>query len=197
MKLYGVINLAAAPTLSYFLMVNLMHRGFFSIIFSHGKSDAQGVLIAFREAIKYKIVSKHIDNDGRYIILNVLIDNNPVVLVNYYASNDEAEQVKILEELNRISDALDSHEDTKYIWGGDFNMILNTYLDADGGSPALKIKSVAKLLSMMSDNNLCDIFHIRNPETRRYIWRRKTRFKQRRLDFFSSFRQYSRERTFS
>ena len=74
-------------------------------------------------------------------------------------------------------------------------MILNTHLYAEGGSPAIKIKSAAKLLSMMSDNDLCDIFCIRNPETRRYIWRRKTPFKQRRLDFFSSFRQYSRECT--
>ena len=49
-KLYGLINLAATP---------------------NGNSDARGILIAFREAMKYKIVSKHIDNDGRYIILNV------------------------------------------------------------------------------------------------------------------------------
>ena len=84
-----------------------------SIIFYHGKSDARGVLIAFREAWKYKIASKHIDNDGRYIILNVLIDNNPIVLVNYYAPNNEAEQVKILEELNRIFDTFDNH-DTEY-----------------------------------------------------------------------------------
>ena len=144
-----------------------------SIIFSHGKSDARGVLIAFREAIKYKIVSKLIDNDGRYIILNVLKDNDPIVLGNYHALNNEAEQVKILEELNRIFDTLGNHEDTKYIWGEDFNMILNTYLDAEGGSPAIKIKSAAKLLSMMSDNDLCDIFRIRNPETRRNTWRRK------------------------
>ena len=87
MKLYGLINLAAAPT-------------------------PRGVLVAFREAMKYKIVSKHIDNDGRHIILNVLIDNNPIVLVNYYAPNNEAEQVKILEELNRIFDTFDNHEDT-------------------------------------------------------------------------------------
>ena len=155
-----------------------------SITFSHGKSDARGVLIAFREEMKYKIVSKHIDNDGRYIILNVLIDNNHIGLVNYHAPNNEAEQVKILEELNHIFDTFDNHEDTKYIWGADFNMILNTHLDADGGSPAIKIKSTAKLLSMTSDNDLCDIFHIRNPETRRYTWRRKTPFKQRRSDFF-------------
>ena len=90
--------------------------------------------------MKYKIVSKHIDNDSRYIILNVLIDNNPIVLVTYYPPNNEAEQVKILEEFNHIFDTFDNHEDTKYIWGGDFNMILNTHLNADGGSPAIKIK---------------------------------------------------------
>ena len=63
-------------------------------------------------------------------------------------------------------------------------MILNTHLDADGGSPTIKIKSAAKLLSVMSDNDLCDIFRIRNPETQRYTRRRKPPFKQRRLDFF-------------
>ena len=155
-----------------------------SIMFPHGKSNARGVLIAFREAIKYKIVSKHIDNDGKYIILKVLIDNNPIVLVDYYTPNNETEQLKILEELNLIFDTLDNHEDTKYIWEGNFNMIFDTYLDADGGSPAIKFKSAAKLLSMMSDNDLCDIFRIRNPETRRYTWRWKTPFEQRRVDFF-------------
>ena len=37
---------------------------------------------------------------------------------------------------------------------------------------------------MMSENDLCDIFRGRNPDTRRFSWRRKTPFKQRRLDFF-------------
>ena len=37
----------------------------------------------------------------------------------------------------------------------------------------------------MSENDLCDIYRIRNPETKRFTWRRKTPFKQRRLDYFS------------
>ena len=78
------------------------------------------------------------------------------------------EQVKIFEELNHIFDTSDNHEDIKYIWGGDFNMIFNLYLDAEGGSPAIKIKSAAKPLLVMSDKDLCDISRIRNPETRCY-----------------------------
>ena len=37
---------------------------------------------------------------------------------------------------------------------------------------------------MMSENDLCDIYRIRNPEAKRFTWRRKTPFKQRRLDYF-------------
>ena len=52
-----------------------------SVIFSHGKSDARGVLDAFREAVDYKINSQHVDTNGRYIVLNLLIDGSPVILV--------------------------------------------------------------------------------------------------------------------
>ena len=52
-----------------------------SVIFSHGKSDARGVLVAFHEAVNYKIISQHVVNSGKYIVLNLLIDSSPVILV--------------------------------------------------------------------------------------------------------------------
>ena len=55
-----------------------------------------------------------------------------------------------------------------FIWGGDFNMIFDTTLDADRGFPKPKINYLSKLLSMMSENDLCDIFRGRNPNTRRF-----------------------------
>ena len=63
-------------------------------------------------------------------------------------------------------------------------MIFDIDLDADGGSPKLYIKSVSKLLSVMSEIDLCDIYRVRNPDSRLFTWRRKSPFKQRRLDFF-------------
>ena len=36
----------------------------------------------------------------------------------------------------------------------------------------------------MTENDLCDIFRIRNPQERRFTWRNKNPFKQQRLDFF-------------
>ena len=37
---------------------------------------------------------------------------------------------------------------------------------------------------MMAENDLCDIYRIRNPEIKRFTSYRKTLFKQRRLDNF-------------
>ena len=36
----------------------------------------------------------------------------------------------------------------------------------------------------MSENDLCDIYRLRFPYEKRFTWRRKTPFKQRRLDYF-------------
>ena len=108
------------------------------------------------------------DKNARYIVLDMLIDNNSVILVNYYAPNVEPEQLKVLDELAHIFNQLQTSENTTIIWGGDFNLFFDVHLDAEGGSPKLKIKSLSKLLSMMSENDLCDIYRIRNPEAKRF-----------------------------
>ena len=107
-----------------------------------------------------------------------------MVLINYYAPNEEKDQLKVLDDLNHILDNTDISEDTVLVWGGGFNLIFDIGLDADGGSPKLKLKSICKVSSIMSENDLCDIYKIRNPETKRFTWRRKTPFKQRRFDYF-------------
>ena len=155
-----------------------------SVFFSHGKSDARGILIAVREGIKYKVIEKYIDKEGRYIVLNMMLNSSPVVLFNYYAPNQEPEQLKVLERLTHILDQLDIAQNTTFMWGGDFNMMFDIDLDADGGSPKLYIESVSKLLSVMSEIDLCDIHRVKKPDSKRFTWRRKSSFKQRRLDFF-------------
>ena len=81
-------------------------------------------------------------------------------------------------------DLLDPDQDTQIIWGGNFNVIFDTNLDADEGNPQLKLNSVSKLLNMMAENDMCDIYRVRHPFSKRYTWRQKTPLKQRRLDYF-------------
>ncbi len=45
------------------------------IVFSHGTSNSRGVAILFSEEYTGKIVKKYCDGDGRFIILDILLDN--------------------------------------------------------------------------------------------------------------------------
>ena len=123
-----------------------------AIRFSHGTSRSTGVFIAFREHLNYKILEEY--------------GNMPIVLVNYYAPNAENEQVKILIQIKNIVDNLEISQDISVILDGDFNLFFEKSLDTDGGNPSVKIKSLSKLQEIMTENDVCDIFRIRNPEER-------------------------------
>ena len=64
------------------------------------------------------------DKNGRYIVLDVLMDDNPIILVNYCAPNIESDKFKVLNELTHIFDQLRISENTTFIWGEDFNLFL-------------------------------------------------------------------------
>ena len=57
-------------------------------------------------------------------------------------------------------------------------------LDADGDSPKLKLKAVSKRLSVMSENDLCDIYRVAIQIRCALLAVEKTPFRQRRLDLF-------------
>ena len=59
------------------------------MVFSRRTSDSKGVLIAFREASNYKVINQYVDDGGRFIVLSTLVENSPVVLINYYTPDEE------------------------------------------------------------------------------------------------------------
>ena len=48
-----------------------------SIIFSHGTTSSKEVLIAFSEGLEFNITKEFTDQNGRYIVLQVDIQENP------------------------------------------------------------------------------------------------------------------------
>ena len=118
------------------------------------------------------------------MILHVCIQGLPVILVDYYAPNGEKEQVEVLTQVKEFLSKIEYDQNTDLIWGGEFNVIFDKSLDADGGNPTLRIQSLTKIHMLMTENELCDIFQLRHPGEPRFTWRRKNPFKQRRLDCF-------------
>ena len=127
------------------------------------------------------------DKNGRYLILKAIIQNKPIVLVNYYTPDDEGSQINTLSVMNEIINQLLLDLDTAIVWDGDFSLIFDTNLNANGSKPQLKVNSLSKLLSITEENDLCDIFRVRCPNEKHFTSRRKNPFKQRQLDcFFTS-----------
>ena len=93
-------------------------------------------------------------------------------------------QVQTLSEISDIIDKMELEQDLTTLWGGDFNLFFDSFLDADGRKPQLKMNYLNKLLSIMSERDLCDLFRVRHPDTRRFTWRHKNSFLQRRLHYF-------------
>ena len=55
------------------------------IILSHGSNHNRGVLILISEQLEYEIKNTIIDDEGRYILLEMTIQESPFLLLNLYA----------------------------------------------------------------------------------------------------------------
>ena len=64
--------------------------------FSHGSCHSKGTMILVKEHLDFKLISSKIDPLGRYIFLEVEIQDSPFVLLNIYAPNKCAEQCDFL-----------------------------------------------------------------------------------------------------
>ena len=151
--------------------------------FSHETTISCGVMIGYLGSNKVNRIKN--DNQGRILIVDADINEETFVLINVYNANTETEQIKTIYELDQLlSDFLDSNKNI--ILAGDFNLFFDPSLEGSGGKPALKKKkSISKLLHIFEQNNLVDIWRIRNPSLKRYTFRKNhfSGFIQRRLDY--------------
>ena len=68
-------------------------------------------------------------------------------------------------ELQSLLQNLDVSQNKRIIFADDFNIFFNSKVEAKGGKPLLKRKSIAKLFEMKESLDICDIWRIRNPNT--------------------------------
>ena len=106
------------------------------------------------------------DNLGRILVIEVKIHDSVFVLINIYNANTEPEQLHTLNDLINIQKTFEDIQNKSIVLGGDFNVILNPCLDSGGGKPVIKKKTIAKLIQMTENLDLCDIWRIHNPKRR-------------------------------
>ena len=55
------------------------------MLFARGTNHSKGVLILFSDDLQIDIKNVQVDNNGRYIFVNALVEDAPFLLVNLYA----------------------------------------------------------------------------------------------------------------
>ena len=85
-----------------------------------------------------------------------LIDGFDFLLINIYNAYREKEQVSVLNQLTTILSNFENI-DNHVLFTGDFNIFFLVSLDAKGGTPALKRRSINKLIELNKTLDLCDI----------------------------------------
>ena len=69
------------------------------MFFCHGSKHSKGTVIMLNPSLDAEIIECTMGEKGRIIILEVRIDSTTFVLVNTYAPNDLAQQVKFFDNL--------------------------------------------------------------------------------------------------
>ena len=133
--------------------------------FSHGTSNSKGVMILLNPKLDCKIEKCIPDKNGRYIILDVSVEDSRLILVNIYAPNDLNQQSKFFRSLHH---QLQDFSQENIVIGGDFNCALS---DKDKkrwkrGSPESVIKEIEELCTSYS---LVDIWRHLNPSSNRTL----------------------------
>ena len=108
------------------------------LFFSHRNSNSCGVAIGYCGTEAFKMVNTEYEKDGRILILDVELNGTNFLLINFYSSNTESEQLSTFSTLQKLLEKFDNYNQKNIVFGGDFNLIFDCKFDASGGNPILK-----------------------------------------------------------
>ena len=142
------------------------------------KTNARGVAILFKSDLENQILSSYKDTNGNVILTDLALSECKVRLINIYASNSDRPEF-----FNSLHTLIYESETEHVIIRGDFNLVLDQFLDGNNYKTINNPKSRSILLESLETYNLFDTYRYFHRETRRYTWRRKNPLQQARLDY--------------
>ena len=89
----------------------------------------------FRNGCNFQIHSTKIDNNGRYIIIDLTLYDKRLSLVNVYGPNNDNPDFYV-----ELFDQVESFPNDHRIVAGDFNLVLDIYKDKHGGRNVTNFK---------------------------------------------------------
>ena len=154
-----------------------------NIEYSHGSSSQNGVAILFPPHLDYTIIQRDRDEEGRMLILKIVLGPKEYTLVNIYAPV-RSQPKKQLDFIYVLKEKLSLLENDTCLIGGDFNLYMSPELDKldrmsdkNDNDPYRQ-----EILQILDTYDMIDLFRVLNPDSRRYTWH--SRGLASRLDYW-------------
>ena len=150
--------------------------------FNSFNSRQRCVAIFLSNSFEFKIHKVFKDHTGNLLILDIEIEKRRISLVNLYGPNND--DPAFYEKLNST---IGNFGNADIIAVGDWNLLLNPVVDCVNYKHINNPNARLKVLKLMSDLNLYDVWREENEEKRTYTWKRKLQsglIQMGRLDFF-------------
>ena len=151
----------------------------FSAIFSSFSSASVGTCILFNNNFEHKILKQFSDPEGRFVIVDIKMEEKILTLVNLYAPNDDNPTF-----FKNVLNQLLSFDCGEIILGSDYNLVMEVEKDKSGGNPTTHKNSLKEVRYIADSLDLVDIWRVLNPDAKRFTWRRRKPDIHCRLDFF-------------
>lgn len=137
---------------------------------SHGTNLSAGVAILFSQHLHLTNVLACEVEQGRIQVVQATIRDIPFVFINVYAYNSGPDRIDLFHKLN---DKLKQFSSSSVIVvGGDWNCTTHPSVDRNAGEP--HPPSASFLSSVVTENDLTDVWRNLHPTVRQYTWLKVT-----------------------
>jgi len=150
------------------------------VIGSHGTNHSRGVIILFKPKLDVNIEQIISDKNGRYILVEALVESEKFVFLNIYAPNNQTQQVRFLRGLS--NSVLNKYAGERMLLGGDLNCVMNE-IDKRGGLSFEQKKTVIQeMKTLMRTHNFIDTSSYKHPNKQAFTWNNPSQKIYCRLD---------------
>ena len=148
--------------LGNFVEKRLNYRCFWSLT-DNNKHKGVGILIS--KHLDCRIVNFSFDSFGRYVYVDISLNDFDIRIISVYAPNNEKERKSFFQDIYPIF--LSKKE---IILGGDFNCVSDLTLDKKGGNINRGNIGWEQLFCILKDFNLIDPFRKKYPCIKEFTW---------------------------
>lgn len=132
---------------------------------SHKSGKRRGVCILIHKGLNFTSTTVHKDTEGRFVLVNGIIDSLEVSLTNPYAPNEDDPDF-----INKIFIVILQHSKGILLLGGDFNCVISQYMDRQPFPRSSRPKMSKMLVGQLNETGLVVMWRQKVPNMKDFTF---------------------------